>query len=226
MGDREHAWQMTQDGRRALLRPGDFVLVDTRRPYHFDFANGVNGVSLGLPLAWVTQWLVLPEAHVAQTFRLGEPGFGAALAGFAGAWNLSLAAQPPMPPQLLVDQLGALLALACSPVGAPRSSVSLAARIENAIRARLAEPGLIAADVAADLNVSVRSLHRAMQGSQQTFAQVLLRERMHLAAQMLKSPHLSRLNVGEIGRRVGIVDASHFSRLCSKMLGHSPRHLR
>lgn len=69
---------VAQDGREALMRPGDFVLVDARRPYHFDFDAGPSTVSLELPLAWLTRWVAEPEAHTARPFRVDGVGWGTA----------------------------------------------------------------------------------------------------------------------------------------------------
>src|SRR5450830_1427509 len=43
LGNHDSAWRVAQDGRDALMRPGDFVLVDARRPY-----RRLTGVAAGL----------------------------------------------------------------------------------------------------------------------------------------------------------------------------------
>lgn len=226
LGNLDSAWRVSQDGREALMRPGDFVLVDARRPYHFAFDQGASTVSLELPLDWLTRWVAEPEAHVAQPFRRDHPGWGCALAAFAMPWRPELAVTPPLQPQLLTDQLGALLALACTRMNEAAPQPSLHERVLDVIRQRLAEPGLTATDVATSLNVSVRSLHRAMAASHQTFAQALMAQRMNVARQMLSNHRLRQVSVAEIGRRVGLLDPSHFSRLCRHWLGQNPKALR
>jgi len=228
LGNMEAPWTVAQDGREALMRPGAFVLVDSRRPYRFGFDCGPTTVSLELPLDWVTRWLAEPELHTARPFRPDAPGWGAALAAFAREWRPDMASSPPLPAQLLEDQLGALLSLACpSQVlhRAPASAV-LVDRIRAVLRERHAEPGLTAADVAACLDCSVRSLHRAMGRAGTTFAQALMTERMATARQMLANPALRQVSAAEIGRRVGLLDPSHFSRACRRLLGHTPSALR
>lgn len=226
LGNHDSAWRVAQDGREALMRPGDFVLVDARRPYHFDFPAGPSTVSLELPLDWLARWLAEPEAHTAQPFRADSAGWSAALAAFARPWRPDMALAPPLPAELLADQLGALLSLACC--GAPQAPErpGLAERARDVVRERLAEPGLTAAQVAADLGCSVRSLHRALAAAQTPFAQLLMAQRMAVARQMLASPALRHVSASEIGRRVGVLDASHFSRLCRRHLGLVPSALR
>lgn len=240
LGDLARPWRVAQDGREALMQPGDFVLVDSRRPYSFAFDQGPDCVSLELPLAWVARWLAEPEAHTAQPFRAGCAGcagWGGALAAFARPWRPAMALQPPLPAALLTDQLGAMLALACgggtlagsgtAPTPGRRNAANaLQARASALLHERLAEPGLSAADVAQALGCSVRSLHRAMAAQSSTFAQQLMAARMGCARQMLASPALRQVPAGEIGRRVGLLDPSHFARLCRRWLGAPPSALR
>jgi AraC-like DNA-binding protein len=226
LGNRDTPWRVSQDGRDALMRAGDFVLVDARRPYHFDFMHGPSTVSLALPLDWLARWVAEPEAHTARAFRADDSGWGAALAAFARPWRPELAMAPPLPAELLTDQLGALLSLACG--GSPHApaSAELHERLLVQLRQRLAEPGLTASQVAAGVGCSLRSLHRALAAQHTTFAQLLVAERLARARQMLANPALRHVGAGEIGRRVGLLDPSHFARLCRRHLGTTPSALR
>lgn len=232
LGNVETPWRAAQDGRDVWLAPGDFVLVDSRRPYRFEFDRCPNTVSLELPLDWLTRWIAEPETQVCRPFRASEPGWGAALAAFAIAWRPTLAEALPLPAEMLTDQLGALLSLACPGSAAVADEAALPAssalqqRIAAMLRERLAEPGLTAAEVAGALGLSVRSLHRAMAAGGQTFAQALMAERMAAARRMLSLPALRRVSAAEIGRRVGLLDPSHFTRLCRRWLGRTPSALR
>lgn len=138
-----------------------------------------------------------------------------------------MACAPPLPAQVLTDQLGGLLALACGDVPEPtRSSAGLVQRIHAQLREQLAEPGLTATEVATTLGISVRSLHRALAADGQTFARQLMSLRMAQAQAMLRSPALRRVTTAEIGRRVGLLDPSHFVRLCRQWLGDTPAAIR
>jgi len=226
LGDRNSTWRVAQDGREALMQPGDFVLVDSRRPYGFDFPSGPSSVSLELPLDWLARWVAEPEAHVARPFRGRGAGWASALAAFAMPWRPALAVAPPLPAELLTDQLGALLSLCCAAPPMAQHSTALHERVRAELRQRLAEPGLTAADVATAVGCSVRSLHRAMAAQGDTFAGVLMAQRMAVARQMLANPALRHVGVAEIGRRVGLLDPSHFARLCRRWLGLPPSALR
>ncbi|MFT3953527.1 MAG: helix-turn-helix domain-containing protein [Piscinibacter sp.] len=218
----DSAWSAAQGDRHARLQPGDLLLVDSRRCYEFHFERSCDTVSIELPTAWVEQWLPDPGAICGRRID-GQQGFGAALSAFTRALQPELALAPPAPAALLTDQLGALLALACGGE-APRAheGAALRQRIEAAVHDRHAEPGLTAAAVAAELGIGERSLHRALAGHEASFAQRLLACRVEAARRLLADPRFDRLTVAEIGRRVGLLDASHFVRLFRQRTGLTP----
>jgi AraC-like DNA-binding protein len=215
-----------QHGRQARLLPGDLVLVDSRHCYEFHFETSCRTASLELPTAWVERWLPDPAAQVARRID-GSRGFGAALSAFAIELQPELALAPPLPAELLTDQLGALLALAtgAEPARAAEGPAHRE-RIRDALRERHAEPGLTAAHIASGLHIGERSLHRALAGSGHTFAALLAECRVDAARRMLCDPRFDRLSVGEIGRRVGLLDASHFVRVFRRCTGRTPAALR
>lgn len=217
-------WAAAQEERDTRLAPGDCLLVDARRRYAFHFETRCDTISLQLPSDWVGRWLPDPAAACGRALA-GRSGFGAALSAFARQLQPELALAPPLPPALLVDQLGALLALAAG-TEAPAARPGLAARIADAVRQRHAEPGLTAAAVAAGLGIGERSLHRALAAQRHTFAQQLMACRMETARGLLADPRFDRLTVAEIGRRVGLLDPSHFVRAFRSATGQTPGALR
>jgi AraC family transcriptional regulator, positive regulator of tynA and feaB len=225
----DHAWAAVQHGRQARLLPGDLVLVDSRHCYEFHFGETCNTLSLELPTAWVERWLPDPAAQAALRID-GSSGFGAALSAFARQLQPEVALAPPLPADLLTDQLGALLALATAATSttptALRGDAAARERIGAALRERHAEPGLTAAQVAAGLGMGERSLHRALAGSGHSFATLLAECRIATARRLLADARFDRLTVAEVGRRVGLLDASHFVRVFRRGTGLTPGALR
>lgn len=215
------AWSASQHAHDARLLPGDLLLVDSRHCYEFHFGRTCNTVSIELPTAWAEQWLPDP-ARVCGRRLDGQAGFGAALSAFARALQPELALAPPTPAALLTDQLGALLALACGGEVRHTGESGLRTRIEAAIRERHAEPGLTAAAVARGLGIGERSLHRALAAGSATFAQQLMACRADAARRLLADRRFDRLSAAEIGRRVGLLDASHFVRVYRQHAGLTP----
>lgn len=223
----DSAWTAAQEETAARLLPGDLVLIDSRRRYEFHFADSANTLSLQLRPDWVATWL--PDAEALLGRRIdGQTGWGGALSAMARQLTPELAIEPPLPAALLSDQLGALLALASDtglPAPAPATD-ALRDRVLDALRERHAEPGLTAAEVAAGLGISARTLHRSLAAGGQTFAQQLMACRMAVAQRLLADARFDRLTVAEIGRRVGLLDASHFVRTCRSRLGATPAQIR
>jgi AraC-like DNA-binding protein len=62
--------------------------------------------------------------------------------------------------------------------------------------------------------------------SGKTFGSYLAAWRMSVAQRMLRDPRFDRLSVAEVGRRIGLADASHFIRQCRRHLGGTPGALR
>jgi AraC-like DNA-binding protein len=137
----------------------------------------------------------------------------------------------PLPPSILADQIGVLLALIANELSGATShpapvARSLRDRIHDCIVQRCPEIYLVAADVAASLNISLRTLHRALAACGETFGGKLLEARLELAVRMLESPLMDRLTTAEIARRAGFADASHFARMIRKRTGQTPVQLR
>jgi AraC-like DNA-binding protein len=221
----DSAWRVAQQGRAERLLAGDLVLVDSRRCYEFHFP-AVDTLSIELPTPWVESWLPHSESQLARRID-GRSGWGQALSAFVRQLQPELSVKPPLPAPLIVDQLGALLALATaqSP-GVEPEARGLRERVLAEIAERHAEPGLTAREIAQALGTSERSLHRSLSGSGITFARSLMQQRMAAAHRLLSDARFDRLTVAEIGRRVGLLDASHFVRQCRQWLGATPGALR
>jgi len=226
----DNDWTATQNGHSARLRPFDLMLLDSRRCYEFNFPVTSNTLSLELPISWVESWISDPERRIGQRID-GRAGWGAALSAFACQLSPELAIDRPLPAQVLIDQLGALLALGYgseipASVAEQRDAAKLLDQIGRAIRLRYAEPGLTAADVAAQLRVSDRTLHRCLNSAGLTFSGLLGDCRMAAARRMLSEPRFDRISIGGIGLRVGLSDPSHFIRQCRRHFGMTPAAFR
>jgi len=215
---------VVQQGAHAdRLLPGDLALIDSRRCYELHFPESVDIFSIQLPTEWLETWLPDPRLHLGRRID-GGLGWGLALSAYVRQLSTPIGA---LPASLVADHLGSLLNLALERERTEQPMCrDLAARIDEALGSRCTEPDLCAHDVAAMLCISVRTLHRTLASRQQTFAQRLMQHRMQRARRMLESPAFDRVTTAEIGRRVGLVDPSHFVRVCRRLSGRTPQELR
>jgi len=222
-------WSIVHHDNVSRILPGDLTLVDSRRRYEFHFPVSSNTVSLELPTSWVETWVREPDKHIGKRID-GNAGWGRALGGFARQLSPEITIERPLPPHILVDQLGALLALSLgqedSGSGSERHHDTLRERINDIVRQRYSEPGLTAAMVAAHLHISERTLHRCLNRAGMTFGGILNQCRMATAHRMLTDARFDRLSIGGVGLRIGLSDPSHFIRQCRKHHGMTPGELR
>ena len=140
------------------------------------------------------------------------------MSGYLFQMTPEFSVRAPLPEQVMTDQLGALLALAATEILGSDSELApayrdLRARILDCIRQRCSEWELTAGDIAAVLNLSPRTLHRALASYGETFGRKLIDARFDVAVGMLESRLFDQVTTAEIGRRAGFPDASHFLRL-------------
>lgn len=214
---------VAQDASSDRLLPGDLALIDSRQCYELHFPETVDTFSIQLPTDWLETWL--PDPRLVMGRRIdGGSGWGLALSACVRQLSMPIDA---LPGRLVADQLGSLLTLAlhCE-LPEPSRKQDLASRIDEALVGRCTEPDLCASGIAAMLGISVRTLHRSLAARQRTFADRLMQHRIHRARRMLESPVFDRLTTAEIGRRAGLLDASHFIKVCKRISGFTPQELR
>ena len=163
--------------------------------------------------------------------RLSDSRWGRVLASYLAQLSPEFVAHAPLPQAVLIDQLGALLALTASELSGSRAVSTPAERsvrdhVYDHIRQRCADTSLQAADIASSLDISRRTLHRALGASGDTFGAMLIQSRVDLAVRMLQSPLFDRVTTAEIGRRAGFSDASHFVKALRRRTGQTPLQMR
>jgi len=122
--------------------------------------------------------------------------------------------------ELVLSALGVRGAVNDRGINAVRQSVVL-----DMIRRRAGERGLKPADVAGQVGISVRYLHRLLESTGRTFSQHLLEQRLERASAELRNPE-RRLKIAEIAFASGFSDISHFNRSFRRAFGDTPYGVR
>jgi AraC-like DNA-binding protein len=187
-------------------------------------------INLQLSERFVRKWLPNP-AWLAGRRICRDSQWGRVLASYVAQFCPEFVAKAPLPQSLLVDQLGALLALTATELSGDRRTStpperSVRDQICDQIKQRCADASLHAADVASALNVSKRTLHRTLAACGETFGAMLIQARVDLATRMLHSPLFDRVTTAEVGRRAGFSDASHFNKVLRRHPGQTPLQMR
>ncbi|MBB3178136.1 helix-turn-helix domain-containing protein [Variovorax sp. Sphag1AA] len=222
-------WTIRHRGH-ARMAPGDVMLADSQIVYDIDTATDYEFVHVKFSEGWMRQWMPSPGALIGRPIE-ATTGWGRALSAFIAPLSAEFLLRSPLPISVIADQIGSLLALTLNDMGPPssrptRSDTALFDRIVEHMRQRSTSPSLTASEVAASLDLPLRSFHRCFEKCGDTFGNVLVRMRFENGMRMLQSPLLRRLTVSEIARRSGFCDASHFSRVVRARSGHSPSQIR
>jgi AraC family transcriptional regulator, positive regulator of tynA and feaB len=221
-------WRIKHAGQDAMVEAGESVLIDSREPYEFIFAEGLDDLSIEMPIDWVERWLPHPGDLLGQPLQC-QNGWGKALRGFKEALVPQSLLALSVPDTMIEEQLGVLLSLAAEPLKARTGKAGTGAGYDlvqcciQAMREHLSDPGLVAGQIAEACGLSVRSLHRVFSATDKTFASELMHIRIAEAARMLGSRRFDTLNVSEVSRRCGFSDPSHFARQFRMQRGMAPR---
>ena len=213
----------SHNGQNARLRPGDLALIGGGE--HESYSRvGCKVTILKLPTHWLRVWL--PDANVLAGHLISRDSrWGRVLSPMATQLTPEFAVAPPLPHGVLVDQLGATLALIAGETEAS-AMPDVLAKIQDCIRQRCTEPQLTAGDVATSLQIPPRLLHRVLAANNASFASQLLDARTTIAIQLLTSRSFKGLTNAEISRHAGFLNASYFARVIRKRTGHTPQELR
>jgi AraC family transcriptional regulator, positive regulator of tynA and feaB len=223
------SWQVASV-TRTRFEAGDLIFYDSRDPLDCDLLHNWNDLNLQLSEHFVRKWVPRPAVLTGRNI-CRESQWGRLLASYVAQLAPEFVVHAPLPQAVLIDQLGALLALTASELSGSRVvstpvERSVRDQVHDHITQRCPDTSLHAADVATSLSISTRTLHRALAACGETFGSMLIQARVDLAVRMLQSPLFDRVTTAEVGRRAGFSDASHFVKVLRRHTGHTPLLLR
>ena len=220
-----------QDGRNAVLSVGDFALYDSTRPYQLLFDDAFEQIVLKLPGERLRSELRDTQALTATTVS-GREGAGHLMLNMIRTLREDIdALQPASALAVANGVLNILVAgLQTLPAAQSPSLSNLTAfhlaRIKRCIDARLDDPALSVAMLAAELGMSASQIHRVFKSEPLTLSQYIWDRRLEACSRDLLDPREAGRTVGEIAYGRGFSDAAHFSRAFRERFGCSPRDWR
>lgn len=218
-----------QDGREAVLAPGDFALYETDRAFCWRLEQDWELLVLTWPRGCVQLGDTASQTLTARRLSGGE-GLGA----IVGRMLRDLVVAPP---SLSVDgevRLGnEVLDLVTTvaqeevrPTAPQRSGDDLMRRIDDYIVQRLGDPDLSPTDVAAAHFISTRHLHRLFALRQSTVSRHIQHLRLERARLELRHPGRQDRSITDIAWRWGFADLATFSRAFRAAYGTTPTRYR
>ena len=222
---------VSQDGRDAVLAPGDFALYDSTRPYDLRFDGPFQQYVLMLPGPTLRTALRQTDRLTAHAVR-GDRGAGHLMINMIRTLAADIGTLAPESAVAVADSVTQILiaGLAALPAAQSQPVSQLTAyhreQIKALVRQRLRDPALCVADIARQLRLSPSTLHRAWTGEACSLSDWIWAQRLDAARRDLCDPALAARSVSEIAFSWGFNDAAHFSRAFRLRFGCSPRDLR
>jgi AraC-like DNA-binding protein len=220
-----------QDGRTAVINPGDFALYDSTRTYTLDFQKDFRQLVLKAPRSSLTARLDFPERCTATRIG-GSAGMGRVASELLRA--VAREAPTLLPHEIermshtLIDVFAA--AFGHSLVGQPLSPTSHCSaqlvRIKMFIEDHLGDPELSPEKIAMAHGISTRYLSKLFESTDSSVARWIWERRLERIARDLRDPDLAAHSVSQIAFSWGYNNMSHFSRAFKARFGVSPRARR
>jgi AraC-like DNA-binding protein len=220
-----------QNGRTAVLGPGDMVLFDSTRGYSFDFENPFRQTVVKIPHQRLASRLPPPSLWLGRAIPASST-LGKVLASHIATVSASIEAIAPAVRPGLVERIVDLVAFtfaAALPDADPSASTSrrmLLVRAMQFVDSHIHDPALAPADVASALRISVGYLHRLFQGAGTSVSGYIRERRLAGCRDQLGSPLHAGEHITEIAMRWGFNDLAHFSRAFHARYGMAPRDYR
>lgn len=220
-----------QDGREAHLRPGDFTLLATARPYQTVFPEPNRALCIALAEAALLRQMPSPQNAVAMRMSR-QDSLVRMLGDFAvGLWRECRATTIERVGSSLSSALLHLLgsAYAGQAERTPQGSISLENRrfqILCFIEDHLREGTLGPARIATRFKMSLRSLHMLFSSAPETISRYILRRRLEESARALASPLHRARTVSDVAFDHGFSSSAHFCKVFREHFGTTPTEYR
>ncbi len=223
--------RVSQDGRTALLKPGDFALYDSTRPYQLQFDSPFEQLVLRLPGRSLRTSLS-DTGNLTASVVNGRSAAGHLMIDMLRSLDANIDLLAPESAAAVSTSVTQILIAGLSTLpGARKVPVSQLTgfhrqQIKSCITAQLGDPNLSVAQIARQLRLSPSTLHRAWAGEPCSIRDTIWALRLDAARDDLCNPAFGARTISAIAFSRGFNDAAHFSRAFRARFGCSPRALR
>jgi AraC family transcriptional activator of tynA and feaB len=222
---------LQQSGRRAVLRPGQFALIDPRLPHDGIFSDASETLTLILDRRLLESRLGATQDLTARPIT-HDTAEGHLASGYLTMLPAQLGRLSSATADLIEVQLLDLVALALGKVRESQTSCGSSARLlirtklHAAIEARLSDPKLDAASIARAAGVSARYANAVLADENTSLGQLIQARRLELCKTALADPAQAHRTISEIAYCWGFSDMTHFGRRFRIAYGMLPSEFR
>ncbi|PWC12085.1 AraC family transcriptional regulator [Brenneria roseae subsp. americana] len=208
--------QLSQDGRTAFLRQGDFCFFDMARPVTWSFDNDYSLFKILIPREKFAGRLGNTHSLTAKAIR-GNSVTGALVYSFMLKYIPFLDSIPPLHAQHLADILLNLITMSLSelsmalPVQSMGRSTIFYIALQY-IEKHLSEPELNVQDCARACGISVRYLQKLFHEQGTSVNRWIHQKRLEHYKSELANPLMANKNITQIAYDCGFRDISNLSR--------------
>ena len=222
---------MSQDGRDAAMRPGDFMLMDAQRTSTNLFPAPYGLLIIKVPHRAMKARLASSSQLTACTIS-GATGIGGLTSEFIRMIPKRIDDLTPTARAQIGEQVLDLVAIALAEQGArDRPALSSARatallRLRMEIERRLPDPALDPETAAGVAGISVRYANALLAEEGLSLERLIVSRRLERCRRALEDPAQAHRSIGEIAYAWGFSDQSHFTRRFKAAFGSTPRDYR
>lgn len=218
-----------QFGHEVVTNPGDMALLDATRSWDVSSSADVSVITIKIPSERMLNLIDSPMQFDVLPFRRTHRT--QASFGIIQALKSAIEKAPDDDWDDRYENvlLGAITTLFPEPDPAAKTVVreeSLRRKAIAHIESNLADFDLDGETVAAELDISVRSVQRLFQNHGYTPRSYILERRLLTAADLLQKGSGESRKISQIAFSLGFNDLSYFTRTFRRRFGHSPREFR
>jgi AraC family transcriptional regulator, positive regulator of tynA and feaB len=221
---------MSQDGRDAVIHPGDFTLLDAQRPYFCRYAHRKQ-ITLKIPHRALKARLAGSSELTAYTVRRA-PGVSELLSSYVAMVRDRMHVLQPAAKSQIAEHVLDLAALALTtqttndiPALSSGRAVALL-NLRMAIEKRLTDPKLDPTAAAGAAGISVRYANHLLSQQGTSLERFIMTRRLERCRAALEDHQQNHRTIGEIAYAWGFGDLSHFNRRFKAAYGCTPRDYR
>ncbi len=208
----------------TVVRPGQFVLVDTTQPYDFDFDADWRMLSFRVPHR------LLEPGPGGSAPALGMPVDGHGVGGVVTSlmhalWEVE-ASVPAGALRDLEQSFASAVSAAATPSGRPATPRGvLRAAVVRHVQSHLPDSSLSVTSVCRAFAISPRALHNLYAQADETFASTVRGLRLDRSMRVLADP-ATTATVAEVASAHGFDDPTTFTRAFRRRFGIRPSDVR